>query len=723
MAASAEPAQPPVIPVGLDCYRNWDEWPVQRIGARAYMRSTYDRSGGNSDASHFLYQLSDDDNVTLDVEGPGVLSFARYNHWHGSPWCYTVDGILHVVSETSTANPLHPTPGSVIIPAVAFPSPLTYTWSTTMGADLSWVPIPFERSFRMGYSRTHYGTGYYIYSTYVGGSRLSHPIRTWDASPPDAGVLRLIASAGSDIAPKAGEAGTTETHGHFDLSAGQPLTFGGKALGGSPSTELRALELSVPRSEAIAFGEARLSITWDGRSSPSIDAPVALFFGAGTLYNRGGKEYLVRAFPMVVRFDSERVYLSCYFPMPYRREFSVRLASSNGKPVGDVHWSVRTQPVAQPMRDLGYFHATYKDHGIPVPGQDLELLDTAKAEGGGNWTGSFVGTSFIFSDRANLATLEGDPRFFFDDSRTPQAQGTGTEEWCGGGDYWGGRNMTLPFAGHPAGAHDPAAATAPEDMTESAYRFLLGDLMPFGRNARICLEHGGSDESTEHYRSVAYWYGIPGASLVLTDRLKVCDARDEEYHRYVSPQASAPYSITSRYELGVDHLAGPGSPEAFPAETDTGRTTTGTSEFTLNINPANVGVLLRRKLDYAFPNQRAEVDVADDTPGAPAWHRAGTWYLAGSNACIYSNPDGELGAAQHVVQVSNRRFRDDEFLIPRPLTQGRSRIRVRVRFTPVRIPLYPGRPLHELAWSEIRYDAYCFVMPDFDPDRTAAAAP
>lgn len=45
----------PVIPVGLDAYRKWELWPIQRIGVRAHMRSTYDRSGGNesADASHF----------------------------------------------------------------------------------------------------------------------------------------------------------------------------------------------------------------------------------------------------------------------------------------------------------------------------------------------------------------------------------------------------------------------------------------------------------------------------------------------------------------------------------------------------------------------------------------------------------------------------------------------------------------------------------------------
>ena len=70
-------------------------------------------------------------------------------------------------------------------------------------------------------------------------------------------------------------------------------------------------------------------------------------------------------------------------------------------------------------------------------------------------------------------------------------------------------------------------------------------------------------------------------------------------------------------------------------------------------------------------------------------------------------------AAQHVVETSNRRFRDDEFLLPFDLTKGRSAIRVRVKFVPVERPLFPGHPLPELAWSEIRYTAYSYVTPEF----------
>src|SRR6267154_1173279 len=110
--------------------------------------------------------------------------------------------------------------------------------------------------------------------------------------------------------------------------------------------------------------------------------------------------------------------------------------------------------------------------------------------------------------------------------------------------------MTLPFAGHPTGAKDAATAKSPEDKIESAYRFLLADLMPFGRNARIQLEHGGVGESGEHYRTVTYWYGSPGASLVPTDSLQIGDADSERAHRYHSPHASEPYTIISRYEWG-----------------------------------------------------------------------------------------------------------------------------------------------------------------------------
>src|SRR5262249_5605379 len=376
----------------------------------------------------------------------------------------------------------------------------------------------------------------------------------------------------------------------------------------------------------------------------------------GTLYNRDDKEYLVKAFPVHVRFDAGRAYLACYFPMPYFRSARLELVST-GPTVPGVRWAARWQPYAGPAHHVGYFHATYRDHPHPEPGRDLVLLDTTRAEGGGDWSGHLVGTSFIFSHNAVLNTLEGDPRFFFDDSQTPQAQGTGTEEWGGGGDYWGGLNMTLPFAGHPTGARNLQEAKNNEDKIESAYRFLLADFMPFGRNALIRLEHGGQNDSNEHYQTVAYWYGLNRPSLIKTDRLQIGDVSDEQAHQYTSPDASPPFQISSRYEWGVDTLRGA---EIYPEHTDHGRKTKGTSEFNLKLDPNNMGVLLRRKLDYSIPNQRAEISVAEVRDSKPAGRfvPAGVWYLAGSSTCVYSNPKEELANAQHIIQTSNRRFRD-----------------------------------------------------------------
>src|SRR5687768_11204324 len=256
---AAEPDESaPVVPVGLDAYRMWDRWPYQRIGVRAYMRSTYDRLGGNhhADASSFLYQESDHFNVTLDVEGAGILYFARYNHWHGSPWRYVVDGTEHIVKETSTADPTKPVPNSVFIPEHLFPSPLTFTWSTTKGADLMWVPIPFERSFRMGYSRTRYGTGYYIYHLYDRAAKLSRPITTWDTNRvPDKAVLDLISRAGTDISP----ARTKEVKGTVErISRAETKVIA--RITDAPAS-MRKLSFSVPEEEALTFGRARLRIT------------------------------------------------------------------------------------------------------------------------------------------------------------------------------------------------------------------------------------------------------------------------------------------------------------------------------------------------------------------------------------------------------------------------------------------------------------------------------
>ena len=704
-SVTAPPLPPPAI--GYDAYRAWENWPRLRIGQRTRLLSTYDRTGGNdnADASHFIRIDDARRAVPLDVTGAGVLAFVRTNAWHGSPWHYIADGIDRTVRETSTATPDARVEGSTFEPSTAFPAPLALTWSTTQGADLSWVPIPFTRSLSLAYERTHFGTGYFIVHQFAQGEG---PTATWDAGAPPRDVVELFGSAGTDIAPRGDGVQTAESA----LSLPPSRTIRVAALRG-PAV-VRALRFSVPKAEAVAFGRARIRITWDDAAVPAVDAPGALFFGAGTLYNRASAEWLVRAFPTSIHDDGANVTLSMFFPMPFARTASIELVGADGgDPISRIDAHVRSVALRDPAAWVGYFHATYTDHVAPIRGRDLTLLDTRYAETasatgeGMARCGTIVGTSIVFSDRSNLETLEGDPRFYFDDSDTPQVQGTGTEEWGGGGGYWSGHTTTLPFAGHPVGAPGPQAQRDAEDGIQSLYRFLLADAMPFGKNARLQLEHGVDNRSTEHYRSVAYWYARDGACLVKTDTLHVGDGGDEVGHRYVSPYASAPELLSSRYDGGPDHLDGI---EIVPETTDVGRHTEGSSEFSMRIDPHNEGVLLRRKLDYAFVDQNADVDIAEDRDGAP-FVNAGTWFVAGSTLSVHSSPAPELGPLEPALRTANRRWRDDEFLIPAARTRGQSSMRVRITFRNRAQPALYGGELGKSAWSEFRYTAYSWVPP------------
>ena len=673
----------PIIPIGYDAYRYLDDLPRIRIGDRAYMRSTYDRSGGNeaADASHYLREAADGTYVAVDVLGPGYLAFARANHWHGSPWHYRVDHIDHVVRETATAMPNDPPADAVLLPADAFPAPLAVTWPTTRGADLSWVPIPFTRSLEIAHGRTHYGTGYYIFHQFpLGADHLSRELASWDERAPPDDVLAIFGG----VAPGGDDVETT-----VDV----PASGAARAFDLAGPATLRRLDIEGP---AAALANARLVIHWDGRADASVDAPIGLVSGAGTFYDREARGEIVAGLMTRVSVEADRVRATLYFPMPFWSTAEIDLVGA-GEAIAGVRVAVRIAANDVPPAWQGYFHATFVDHGTPVPGRDLVVLDTTAVEGGGDWCGTFNGTAFTFSDRAELSTLEGDPRMFFDDAESPQGHGTGTEEWAGGGDYWGGDLMTLPLAGHPSGAPSLAAARDVEDQIESAYRFLVADAMPFGKNARIQLEHGGSDDAVEHYRTVAYWYGRPAPCLVASDVLHVGDAAEEAAHRYVS--SGTRFEATSRWDgLGPDA----------PASADVGRVTSDGSAFTVAIDPRNRGVLLRRKLDYAVADQRAEVFVAPDDAGPFVW--VGSWYTAGSTSCVFSNPPGELDPGVHSIETSDRRWREDELLIPRAVTEGRSSIRIQLRVTSTPQPLVPGATAPAAAWTELRYRVYGYLL-------------
>src|SRR5690606_12007509 len=121
-------------------------------------------------------------------------------------------------------------------------------------------------------------------------------IHSWNTNtPPNKAVLDFLSRSGTDISPTS----ATELTGAIPQFA-RAKTELIAHLTAAPAS-LRKLSFSISQDQAIVFGRSRLRITWDDRPHPSVDAPIALFFGAGTLYNRDNREYLVKALPSYIR--------------------------------------------------------------------------------------------------------------------------------------------------------------------------------------------------------------------------------------------------------------------------------------------------------------------------------------------------------------------------------------------------------------------------------------
>src|SRR5205823_946101 len=127
---------------------------------------------------------------------------------------------------------------------------------------------------------------------------------------------QLLEQSGTDLfskelASNPGEAAHVgESTGTISLGE-EPTTASLFSITAAPSM-IREIEFTAPEKSAEMLGRVRLHVWWDGRDSPSIDAPLAMFFGAGTFYRRTDAEYLVKSFPLWVRFKGERVHCGCF---------------------------------------------------------------------------------------------------------------------------------------------------------------------------------------------------------------------------------------------------------------------------------------------------------------------------------------------------------------------------------------------------------------------------
>ncbi|MGB9184207.1 MAG: DUF2961 domain-containing protein [Solirubrobacteraceae bacterium] len=428
-----------------------------------------------------------------------------------------------------------------------------------------------------------------------------------------------------------------------------------------PSTQSQAAVLA---SDDV-LQHARLRISFDGQQT--VDAPLGQFFGSGLGL------YEVRA--LMYGIDPASHTLSSWWPMPYRHDATVELyngsqhaitsgvatlTSARSRSAADDLRSARSRSAENDLRpggNVGYFRAT-ANGGPTQPGQDYVFLHAAGH-------GKFVGVTHTMIGPATRAYLEGDERVYVDGSRTPQIHGTGTEDFYEAGWYFDRGPFTNPVNGNPA--HEGGQFSCPSGMDcTTTYRSMIADAVPFASSLTFGIEHGPVNDVPANYSSTAYWYGQGTSAKTTSDTLSVGDPASEAQHHYSSSDPGSASTLTDTFE-GND-----GAPQPF---THTLRATTAPVSFTMQIDPQNKGVELRRTADQAMAYQSAAVTVN----GQPA----GTWLEP-------------LGNTYH-------RWLDDEFQLPATLTAHQRDLRITL--TPT-----SGAP----AWSAASYTALSLVRPFTD---------
>ena len=243
--------------------------------------------------------------------------------------------------------------------------------------------------------------------------------------------------------------------------------------------------VTITSPDLYILRHAVLRMYWDNETHPSVECPLGDFFGVGFSQYRH-----YTALPLGM--SSGGYY--CYFPMPFARSARITLENQSDKKIYAFYYNISYQRLDSLPPETAYFHAHWR-RDTTRAGENYTLLE---ATGRGHYAGcvlSMQGTTPL-----SLWFLEGDEMIYVDDEGHPPAvHGTGTEDYFNSGWYFSKGTFAAPFHGLTI-----------KDLLRAricAYRFHIEDPIPFEKNIRVTMEHGGTnDASGADYSSVAYWY-------------------------------------------------------------------------------------------------------------------------------------------------------------------------------------------------------------------------
>ena len=270
-------------------------------------------------------------------------------------------------------------------------------------------------------------------------------------------------------------------------------------------------------------------IYWDGRSTPSVESPIAAFFGNGW-----DEHYEYATLPLAVG-PTNGTGLVSYFQMPFANGARLEIENQSDINIDCIYFYVDYVEMRKLPVGSGRFHAWYNHElteALPEGETEWGLVDGANnylfADIKGK--GHFVGINYYVHSPSTMWYGEGDDMIFIDGEEKASLLGTGTEDffntsWC---------PKTLfnhPYYGYARVNNDNGWLGRTH-----VYRFFVADPIYFEKSLRGTIEHGHNNNLTLDISSVVYWYqseaGVLPPAPTKEDRRPKAFIRDQDIHRW-----------------------------------------------------------------------------------------------------------------------------------------------------------------------------------------------
>lgn len=327
-------------------------------------------------------------------------------------------------------------------------------------------------------------------------------------------------------------------------------------------------------------------------------SPLTSFFGLSTHgIDDKAPDYLTKSVFAGVDDDLEFYF---NFPMPFLRYAKISFENKSNNPTPKITVNI-IKNEENHTNDILYFKTSYVEFDYKET--DLRDMELLKLDGCGSLVGVVMSMDTDTTKEMNKQYLEGDEHIYIDNSKTPQHNGTGTEDFFNGAYYWAYGTHSKPLSGCMFNTRWGKFSQGDESkcFKSSAYRYMLNDRINFHNNLVFNLEHGSwsTPNTSREFGNALFLYYIGKSSPTETISLK---AQSDEI---VVSQYEG-YTYGENTALYIERLE----------KNDK-------KSITLEIPENTKSIVLKRTLDYSVKNQDAEIYVNNNL--------VGNWYTPGIN--------------------------------------------------------------------------------------------